>query len=1701
MAPTIDPENLMQVLESRTTDEDKGKNHDEIRAMTRLNLMRLAKHLNIEFKQNIKKAEIYELVLYFLVGEDLILDSVLDKEEGEASEDASELLKAEVFKLKTETESNRLKAEAERLKAEAETKSTQKVKDAEIEKAKAETAKLEAETEALKAETARKNAEVLDIQSRIQSRAEGRYVESSFPPRDQSSNFDPTKHMRLVPAFNEKDPDSFFQTFEHIAAQCKWPKESLTLLVSTQLRGRALSIYSALSIAEKVDYDSVKAAVLKGYQLVPEAYRQQFRTLKHHENTTHVEYIRQKVRLFDLWTKSRGVDDFKGLRNLMLVEDFKDNLAKNVKSHIEDLDVVDLDEAAKRADDYTITHRLSNVQASSSNSGNGKGQKEQSKGRNQGGGKWSGSKSATNVDTPNESTGSQRAGGQKYRPARPYDASTYCDFHKVRGHSTENCYTANKLKGSTEKPVQTVSGGQAKSSDRSKTQVVSLTIASNPPKDQYINVGLEYPRGQCNLEYINESTRSKDVMEPLSSEVNENSETRSQNSLEPPRQDQCVQGTVYSTLKSYHTQGPESSINSQCTIKSGLNQAAVTSELGQDDLDRFKPFTSVGQVTPCNVEEGPSTQITILRDTGASQSLILQSHLTGGSYTGSHVLVTGVGGKVSTIPLYEINLESNLVKGDVIVGAVQSLPVSGVQMLLGNDLAGSRVVPDPVVTENPNTMDNSEDLQENFPGIFPACVTTRAQTKSMQSVKDTDIDLSKTFLAHDRPVSPEINMQFTRAKLIEAQQTDPEIAELKQGVLTLDESDKVPTCYFMQNGVLVRKWRNPLSPVKHSWETKYQVVLPECLRIHALELAHDAVMGGHMGVKKTYHKLTESFWWKGIRRNVAEYCRTCHVCQMTGKPNQRPKKAPLQPIAVIHEPFTRIIIDCVGPLPATTSRNQYLLTILDTASRYPEAIPLKNITAQSVVKALLKFFTVYGLPLVIQSDRGSNFTSNLFAQVAAELGIEHQCSTAYHAESQGALERYHATLKTMIKAYVSTHTRDWDLGIPYLLFATRSSIQESLGFTPNELVFGHTVRGPLKLMKDKCLGKIDDEDDVTDVLSYVIKMKERLSEACEVAKTNLKDTQDQMKQWYDQGTSQREYAEGDLVIILLPNPGDPLSSSYTGPCRVLEKVDKLNYVVSTPMRRKKAQKCHVNIMKTYHARVQTVASVASPVDSENEITTAPPVDLESEHNKCELDFGGVPQPIKLNNSQALANLENKLLHLTPTQRSEMTSLIRDNEQLFPDVPGKASGMFHDVDVGDNRPIKQHPYRVSPQKRDIIRKEVEYMLNNKIIQPCDSQWASPCLLVPKPDKSARFCTDYRFVNKITKTDSYPLPRVDDLIDQIGEARFVSKFDLLKGYWQIPLTARARDISSFVTPDGLYQYLVTPFGMKNSGCTFQRFMNQVVSELPHTKVYVDDIIIYTNTWEEHVSAILALFSRLTEHNLTVNLVKSEFAKATVQFLGHMVGQGQISPVMAKVEAINSFPVPDNKKALMRYLGMCGYYRKFCKNFSEVITPLTGLLKKGIGYRWTENCQTAFDNVKSLLTNAPVLMAPDFQKPFKLYCDASDVGVGAVLTQEASDGLEHPISYYSKKLDKAQKNYATVEKEALSLLLALRHYDVYLSSSPHTIQVFTDHNPLVFVNRMKLHNQRLLRWSLTLQEFDINISHVRGRDNVVSDALSRS
>lgn len=293
---------------------------------------------------------------------------------------------------------------------------------------------------------------------------------------------------------------------------------------------------------------------------------------------------------------------------------------------------------------------------------------------------------------------------------------------------------------------------------------------------------------------------------------------------------------------------------------------------------------------------------------------------------------------------------------------------------------------------------------------------------------------------------------------------------------------------------------------------------------------------------------------------------------------------------------------------------------------------------------------------------------------------------------------------------------------------------------------------------------------------------------------------------------------------------------------------------------------------------------------------------------------------------------------------------------------------------------------------------------------------------------------------------------------------------------------------------------PFGMKNSAATFQRLINQVIDEIPNCDGYIDDIDIYSDIWKEHINQIRMLFDGLTRAKLVINLVKSDFCRVYVQFLGHFVGHGHISPVTAKVEAIMEFPQPESKKELMRFLGMVSFYRKFCKNFSCVAVPLTKLLEKGQCYVWSDEQQEAFIKLKGLLMSTPVLAAPDFFKPFKLATEACDSGIGAVLLQEYQDGIEHPVAYYSKKLTKSQRNYSTIEKETLALIMALNHFNVYINSAEQPTTVYTDHNPIVFIHKVKDHNQRLLRWSLILQEYNLNIQHIRGKDNIIADALSR-
>lgn len=1124
----------------------------------------------------------------------------------------------------------------------------------------------------------------------------------------------------------------------------------------------------------------------------------------------------------------------------------------------------------------------------------------------------------------------------------------------------------------------------------------------------------------------------------------------------------------------------------------------------------FEPFIFDGLVSLTG-EAHNQRPIRILRDTGGSQSVILASALpfSNESSCGYGSVLRGIEMGYSPRAVHRVHIQSSLITGFFPVALCPALPIGGVQMLMGNDVAGGKVTPSLEVTYSPQIADPGK-----CPELYPVCALTRAQARKSLAIDLSDSVFMSTVTddsqkkaetkrlpessgyvkqAEQAAVSltgGDSKLPWSRERLGEEQKADPTLHQLFSSVVSAEQLDNVRVAYYMDQDVLMRKW-SPYSIDNNNLNDVYQIVLPQGYRSQLVAVAHESQWSGHFGVTKTYQLILKHFFWPGMKTDVTTHCRTCHTCQIVGKPNQRIPHAPLHPIPIMEQPFDRVIMDCVGPLPRTKNGNQYLLTIMCAATRFPEAIPLRQITARSIIKALTHYFSLFGLPKIIQTDQGANFQSKMFNQVVQTLGVKHVVSSAYHPESQGALERWHQTLKTMLRKYCLDTDKNWDEGIPFVLFAARDAVQESLGFSPAELVFGHTPRGPLKALKENFLCSVSTP--ATTVLTYVTKFRDRLQNANALAKASLEQAQTKMKCHFDKKTVLRDFSEKDKVLVLLPIQGNALAAKFAGPYEVLNKRSDTDYVISTPDRKQKTRVCHINMLKRYHSRLLEPEPVKRLLPAASALIV---VDSQEDDELILRE----PNSVRLSNADMLKALPSQLSHLNETQQNDVLTLTHRFHCLFGDVPSQTSVLTHDIQVKDEKPIRQHPYRVNPEKRALMKKEAEYLLKHGFAKHSSSAWSSPCLIEGKPDGSPRFITDYRKVNAITIADSYPLPCMEDCVDNLGPAKYVSKLDLLKGYWQVPLTEKASEISAFVTPDYFLQYTVMAFGMCNAPATFQRLVNLVLQGVSNCNAYLDDLIIHTATWEDHIKTLEQVFIRLAKASLTLNLAKCEFGKAKVIYLGREVGQGQVRPVEAKITAIDAYPAPSTRRELRRFLGMAGYYRSFCRNFSTVVLPLTNLLSPKVEYTWTSECHNAFESIKSLLCHAPVLGAPDSSRPYKLEIDASAVGAGAVLLQEDSTGIDHPISYFSRKFNKYQLRYSTIEKETLSLLLALQHFEVYLGSTSVPVIVFTDHNPLVFLSRMYNHNQRLMRWALMVQDFNLEIRHKKGSENVFADALSR-
>ena len=424
-----------------------------------------------------------------------------------------------------------------------------------------------------------------------------------------------------------------------------------------------------------------------------------------------------------------------------------------------------------------------------------------------------------------------------------------------------------------------------------------------------------------------------------------------------------------------------------------------------------------------------------------------------------------------------------------------------------------------------------------------------------------------------------------------------------------------------------------------------------------------------------------------------------------------------------------------------------------------------------------------------------------------------------------------------------------------------------------------------------------------------------------------------------------------------------------------------------------------------------------------------------------------------------------------------------------------------------RPARDRERRRSPADTGGLKAATEEMLAKGLIRPSTSEWASQAVMVKKfrdgvELQEKRPCWDYRRVNDLIKGDAFPLPLPENMFDALQGSRVFSKLDLTKGFWQIPLDEASKPILAMSTPLGLMEPNFMPFGMKNAPAIFQREMQRVLQQRLGTTVmvFIDDILIYTKTVEEHEEVVRWLLRRLSEEGYYANPEKCEFFMREVSFLGHVINEAGFHVQQHKVKAVAAWPTPTTRTQVRAFLGLTGYYRKFVEGYSQIALPLTELTKMTRAFEWGTAEQQAFDQLKERLTSAPILAHPDPSRQYVLNTDASGFAVAAVLSQEQADGSMRPIAYYSRKMEPAERKYDARNKELLAIVCAVDHWRCYIDGSPHSTKILTDHKGLQWLNSAPVLNDRQSRWVEKLSDIEYEVHYVPGPRNAAADALSR-
>jgi len=1026
------------------------------------------------------------------------------------------------------------------------------------------------------------------------------------------------------------------------------------------------------------------------------------------------------------------------------------------------------------------------------------------------------------------------------------------------------------------------------------------------------------------------------------------------------------------------------------------------------------------------------TKVSILRDTGATMIGIKDFLVLPAQRLKGKVKCKTLSGKIENLSTAEVTINSPFYKG---VAKCCIIPDSAVADVIIGNVPG---VP---------------QCSCMLPDIVQCNVCTRAQSKVKSS---TPLQLT------------EIQVTDDPQQFIVEQKNDQSLKKCFDKCASASDG---PITYEVTNDILYRVRTT-------DGDTSRQIVLPKKYRQDVLRLAHDIPMSGHQGIKRTKNRIQNEFYWPGMYSDVNSYVKSCDICQKTAHKGHT-RSVPFQPMPVIDKPFQKMAIDLIGPLQQSDRGHRFVLTITDYATRWPEAIPLKETTSEHIAEALVSVFARVGIPEQLLSDRGPQFVSEISDHVFRLLGISRINCSPYHPQSNGLCERLNGTLKQMLRKVSTNRPRDWDRWVPSVLFAYRELPQDTLKFSPFELVYGRTARGPMSVLRDLYIRR-DIDNEIKSTYQYVVDLENRIVDSVEIAQGNYVESSDKSREDSNKKGPMRELSIGDKVLIFLPMTKNKLLMQWKGPYEIVQRVNAVNYHV---LIKGKVKTFHINMLKKYVERdcsqlVEVTANV-SVVEEEDsqEIEVTVPVIVQTE---------GV--------SECVINPE-----LSQKQKQELHTLLHQYSSVLSDLPGRTDLEDHKIYLNTDVPIYTKQYPLPFQSTEIITKEVQSLLDLDVIERSESAYSSPIVLVKKKDGGMRMCLDFRALNKETVLDREPIPNQEEIFARLCKAKYFSRTDLTKGYHQIKMDEDSKQFTAFQTPLGLMQYKYMPFGLVNAPATFARMMRKLLESIDCTVSYFDDILIFTETWNEHLTILRQVLDTLFRHGLTAKPSKTAIGFQEIDFLGHVVREGKQEPQSDKVDKILSLSQPTTKKQVQSLMGMLNYYSKFIPNFASLTFPLTQLLKgsKKQKIEWTTQCQEALRQVQQCFSKAPILILPNINEMFTIRCDASDTGIGAVLMQWRNNQLM-PCAFASRKLLERERKYPIIERECLAIVFAVKKFQRYLYLSRFIIE--TDHKPLLCIQKNKTTNSRIMRWALALQQFTFTVRAIPGETNFQGDLLSR-